>query len=145
MERDRLDILGLDSRGHLVVAELKRGAPPDNVHLQALKYAALASRFTADADFLQARGTTVSVDEARSRLQAHAGPLDDQLLAAPRIVIVAEDYGRVLTTTVLYLLQHGLPITLLRVRPWRLDGRVVVTVSQELPLPDAEDYLPAHT
>jgi hypothetical protein len=117
------------------------------VHLQALKYAALASRFTADelarahADFLQARGPTVSVEEARSRLQAHAGPLDDQLLAAPRIVIVAEDYGRVLTTTVLYLLQHGLPITLLRMRPWRLDGRVVVTVTQELPMPAAEDYL----
>jgi hypothetical protein len=147
VERDRLDILGLDTSGHLVVAELKRGAAPDTVHLQALKYAALVSRFDSDvlaaahADFLRTRGEDITSHDALLRLQAHAGPLDADLLASPRIVIVAESFGAVLTTTILYLLRQGLPITLLRVRPWRLADRLVVSVSQELPLPDAEDYL----
>jgi hypothetical protein len=47
-ERDRLDVLGLDHNGRLVVAELKRDVAPDTVEMQALKYAAMASRFTPE-------------------------------------------------------------------------------------------------
>jgi hypothetical protein len=36
-ERDRLNILGLASDGHRVVAELKREAAPDTVDAQAIK------------------------------------------------------------------------------------------------------------
>jgi RecB family endonuclease NucS len=36
-ERDRLDVLGLDRDGRLVVAELKRDVAPDTVEMQALK------------------------------------------------------------------------------------------------------------
>src|SRR4051812_4877985 len=41
--KDRLDLLGLDQQGRLVVAELKRGRAPDTVELQAVKYAAMTS------------------------------------------------------------------------------------------------------
>jgi hypothetical protein len=47
-QRDRLDVLGLGRDGRLVVAELKRGRAPDTVELQAIKYAAMASRFTEE-------------------------------------------------------------------------------------------------
>lgn len=43
--RDRLDVLGLDATGRLVVVELKRGTADRDVHLQAITYAALVSRF----------------------------------------------------------------------------------------------------
>src|SRR5699024_12486810 len=43
-QRDRLDVLGLDSDGRLVLAELKRDKAPDTVEMQALKYAAMSSR-----------------------------------------------------------------------------------------------------
>jgi RecB family endonuclease NucS len=48
-ERDRLDVLGLDPDGHLVVAELKCDRAPDTVEMHAIKYAAMASRFTPDS------------------------------------------------------------------------------------------------
>jgi hypothetical protein len=48
LARDRLDVLGLDRDGRLVVVELKRDQAPDTVDMQALKYAALVSRFTRD-------------------------------------------------------------------------------------------------
>ena len=46
--RDRLDVLGLDTTGRLVVVELKRGTADRDVHLQAIIYAALVSRFDLD-------------------------------------------------------------------------------------------------
>lgn len=45
--RDRLDILGLDTGGTLVVVEVKRDAAPDTVEMQAIKYASMAA-FHAD-------------------------------------------------------------------------------------------------
>ncbi|WP_394217158.1 hypothetical protein [Brachybacterium vulturis] len=41
-QRDRLDVLGLDADGRLVLAELKRDKAPDTVEMQAIKYAAMA-------------------------------------------------------------------------------------------------------
>lgn len=55
-------MLGLDATGRLVVVELKRGAADRDVHLQAITYAALVSRFDLDTltqahrDFLSRRG-----------------------------------------------------------------------------------------
>lgn len=43
-----MDIPGIDVEGGLVIVELKRGRAPDTVEKQALKYAALASRFTIE-------------------------------------------------------------------------------------------------
>lgn len=37
-QADRLDVLGIDSSGHLLVVELKRDKAPDTVEMQALKY-----------------------------------------------------------------------------------------------------------
>lgn len=60
--RDRLDVLGLDATGRLVVVELKRGTADRDVHLQAITYAALVSRFDLDTlaqahrDFRKGRG-----------------------------------------------------------------------------------------
>src|SRR3954464_8380982 len=53
---ERLDVLGLDQSGRLVVAELKRDLAPDSVTMQALNYAAMVSRFSLDtlADALAA-------------------------------------------------------------------------------------------
>jgi len=47
-QKNRLDILGLGQDGRLVVAELKRDKAPDTVDMQAIKCAAMASRFTED-------------------------------------------------------------------------------------------------
>ena len=74
-QKDRLDVLGLDPDGHLIVAELKRGIAPDPVEMQAVKYAAMASRFTlktlasAHAAFKTRRGMAMTVDEATEALR----------------------------------------------------------------------------
>lgn len=93
---DRLDVLAIDGTGRLVVVELKRGMATRDIHLQAITYAALASRFTLDRladahrEFLHRRGTVVDLPAARSRLVDHVGEeLDPELLRRPRQVLIA--------------------------------------------------------
>src|SRR5439155_113936 len=93
-ERDRLDILGIGVDGRLVVAELKRDRAPDTVEMQAIKYAAMASRFTEDtlveqyARFCSRGGDLIDEESARQGLTQHAGELDPDELRRPRIVLV---------------------------------------------------------
>ena len=71
---DRLDLLGLDEDGRLVLAELKRDGAPDTVEMQAIKYAAYASRFKVEtlaachADYLRRTlGAPVTLKTTRWR------------------------------------------------------------------------------
>jgi hypothetical protein len=108
-ERDRLDVLGLGADGRLVVAELKRNQAPDTVEMQAIEYAAMASRFTEDtlveqhAHFLSRDGTLVDQDTARQRLLEHASDLDPEQSRRPRIVLVAGSFPPVVTATMAWL------------------------------------------
>lgn len=144
---DRLDVLGLGLDGRLVVAELKRDRAPDVVEMQAIKYAAMVSRFTPEtlashhARFLKQRHVAVSDDEAFQQLQAHAGDLDIEKLRTPRIVIVAGDFPQVLTSTAIWLKEMGLDITLVRVQAYRTTNDTIVSVSQFFPVATVEDFM----
>lgn len=147
-QRDRLDVLGLDADGRLVLAELKRDQAPDTVEMQAVKYAAMASRFTeADlvtyhARFLSHRNDqAVSEDLARAVMVDHAGELDPDQLRQPRIVLVAGSFTTPTSASVVWLTEMGLDITMQRVQAYRIDAEgVIVTVSQLFPVPDVEEF-----
>jgi hypothetical protein len=146
-ERDRLDVLGLDSLGHLVIAELKRGMAPDTVEMQGLKYAAMASRFSTErlaalhARFLAAqRSNTVTPEEALAELQTHAPLLDDTTLRQPRIVLLAADFSKVVTSTVVFLRELGLDMRLVRFQAYRIEAGLIITVSQYYPVPEVEEF-----
>jgi hypothetical protein len=147
-QRQRLDVLGIDADGRLVVAELKRGVAPDTVDMQAVKYAAMASRFSletlaaAHASFSASCGVSLSQDQAAEALQAHAAALSDDTLHDPRIVIVAQGYSPLVIWAVVWLANRGVDISLVRFQPYkRSSGEVLVTFSTLFPLPDLERSL----
>ncbi len=143
---DRLDVLALGADGRLVVAELKRDKAPDTVEMQAIKYAAMASRFTTEAlasqhaRFLTQRGTPTTEDEALQHLVAHAGDLDVETLRRPRIVIVAREFPPVLTATAVWLTEMGLDLTLVRVQAYRTQNETLLSVTQLFPVKDVEEF-----
>lgn len=147
-EHDRLDVLGIDETGHLVVAELKRDAAPDTVVMQALKYAAMASRFDLDlladayADFQRKTGgESLTAEEAADRLQVHTDyQVNSETLRAPRVVLIAGSFPANVTATTVWLTEMGLDITLVRVQAYNAGTEIVVTVSQHYPPPDVEDF-----
>lgn len=142
---ERLDVLGLDRDGRLVVAELKRDRAPDSVMVQALNYAAMASRFTVDRlveVYAHHRGDDADLDAAQADLNEWAPDLSDDTLSPPRVVLVAEDFGPVLTNTAMFLIDREIDVRLVRIQLYRLDnGTLALTASQLVPPPDAEQYL----
>lgn len=149
-EADRLDVLGLDADGRLVVAELKRDQAPDFVTLQAVKYAAMASRFEVDqlADAYltfhsRENDAPTTAEEALAVLRTHAPGLSSETLRSPRIVLIAGSFPTTLTSSVVWLGEQGIDFTLIQVGAYRLGNTHLVTVSQVWPPPEAEDFVVA--
>ncbi|MEU5159153.1 DNA-binding protein [Streptomyces sp. NPDC020875] len=145
--RDRLDVLGLDATGRLVVVELKRGTADRDVHLQAITYAALVSRFDietlaqAHRDFLTCRGKTIDLDACRRRLLDHVdGEWSPDLLQRPRQVIIAAGFPKQVTHTVVWLSEMNLDIDLIQVGLWRVEGHLVAGFTKVYPTPEVEEF-----
>jgi len=143
--KDRLDVLALEPSGRLVVAELKRDEDRD-VHLQAINYAALVSRFDletlaeAHARFLTARGEPTDVDEARERLLEHVEEFDAETLRTPRIVLIAGAFPRIVTHTAVWLSEMGLDVSLVQVSVWRAGDQVIGSFERLYPVPALEEF-----
>ncbi|MGW1749249.1 DNA-binding protein [Streptomyces sp. NPDC002092] len=146
--RDRLDLLALDSEGHLVVIELKRDGAPDDVHLQAVTYAAMVSRFTEDdlarihAEFLRRSGRECDTQEALRLIREHCDgdELDVALLKQPRLVLVARSFPRQVTSSTVWLNEMGLDIKLVQFRLWDTGAGHVMTTSVLYPVPGLEEF-----
>lgn len=144
--RDRLDVLGLGCDGRLVVAELKRDVAPDAIYSQALKYAAMASRFDEEtlgeyhARYLTRQGTPTSREDALAQLLEHAPDVGESTLRRPRVVLMARGFPMQVTALAVWLNEMGVDVTLMRFQAYRAADRVMLTVSQLLPVPDVEEF-----
>ena len=107
---ERLDVLGLDANGQLVVVKLKRDSDR-SVHLQAITYAALVANFSKEllgrvhAQHVSAHeNDVVTPEEGLQRLMDHVdGDWDADVLAQPRIVLIAERFPLQVITTARWL------------------------------------------
>ena len=144
--RRRIDLLALDRTAKLVVIELKRDLDGAHMELQAIRYAAMVSAMTfeqavaAHARFLRRIG---SDEDAGTRLLQFLGwnePDEDAFAQDVRIVLASADFGKELTTAVLWLNEQGLDITCVRMVPYAYDDRTLVHLEQVIPLPEAQEY-----
>lgn len=144
--RRRIDLLGLDPDGTLVVIELKRTEDGGHMELQALRYAAMVSKMTFEKviDVFERHLSDDSGTEgARERLLNFLGwdvPDEEKFAQDVRIVLASAEFSRELTSTVLWLSERGLDIRCVRLRPYTDGTRTFVDVQQVLPLPEAADY-----
>ena len=143
----RIDLLAVDSDANLVVIELKRTHDGGHMELQAIRYASMVSAMTFEravdvhGKFLAQIGEPA--DEAESRLLEFLGwdaPNEDSFGSDVRIVLVSENFGKELTTAVLWLRDRDIDIRCIRLRPYRDGTTTMVDVQQIIPLPEAQDY-----
>jgi hypothetical protein len=144
--RRRIDLLAIDRDGKLVVIELKRTEDAGHIELQALRYAAMVSMMTfeqateAHAAYLLRVGRD---EDARMAILEFLGwdePTQGEFASDVRIVLVAADFQKEITTAVLWLNERELDIRCVRMQPYIFNGEVLVDVQQVIPLPEAAEY-----
>lgn len=143
----RIDLLGVDDKGNLVVVELKRDDDGGHMELQAIRYAAMVSGMT----FARAIEVfQVYLDKHRPGQNARTmlleflawdEPREDDFARDVRIVLVAADFGKELTTAVLWLNERDLDIRCVRLKPYANGDQTIVDAQQVVPLPEAEEYM----
>jgi hypothetical protein len=145
--RRRIDLLAIDRQANLVVIELKRTNDGGHMELQAIRYASMISAMTFEraeqihGEFLARMGEPP--DEAKSRMLEFLGWDDaDEESFAPdvRILLVSEDFGKELTTAVLWLRDRDIDIRCIRLRPYQDGESRLIDVQQIIPLPEAHEY-----
>jgi hypothetical protein len=143
----RIDLLGLDKNATLVVIELKRTDTGGHMELQAIRYASMVSTMTfqqvvtAYERHLQSVGREVT--NAEQQILDFLGwdePNVDDFGNDVRIVLASAEFSKEITTAVMWLNEHDLDIQCVRLRPYKLDDRMLVDVQQIIPLPEAAEY-----
>lgn len=140
----RIDLLGIDRDGHIVVIELKRD-DSGHMELQALRYAAMVStvKFSEVTHIYQRYLEKIGESkDAEVELQSFLGG-EEEVADFPRgvkIVLAAAHFSTEITTTVLWLNQHNLDIRCVRLTPYQLAEKVLLDIEQIIPLQEAEDY-----
>ncbi|KJF96277.1 membrane protein [Photobacterium angustum] len=144
--RRRIDLLAIDKSANLVVIELKRDEIGAHMELQSLRYAAMISTMTFDKACsyfeeyiekeeldLNARQTILDfVDLDESSLDDFGNDV--------RIVLASADFGKELTTSVLWLRDKGIDISCVRLTPYRYNDDVLINAEQIIPVPEVEEY-----
>lgn len=144
----RIDLLCLDGDANLVVVELKRTDDGGHMELQALRYAAMVSAMRFDqlvethARFKDK--VAPDLDASRAAILEFLGwddVYEDQFGQDTRIVLAAADFGKELTTAVLWLIDRGLDIRCVRLKPYRMaNGPVLLDIQQLIPLPETASF-----
>ena len=146
--RERLDLLALDKTGQLVVVENKLDDSGRDVVWQALKYAAYCSSlkkaevitiFQQYLDRYAGGDATTLICEF---LQETA--LDEVVLNEgndQRIVFIAANFRREVTSTVLWLREHQIDVRCVKVTPYLFGEEVFIDLQQVIPTPEAADYM----
>ena len=141
-----IDLLALDSKGRLVVVELKRTLTGNHMDLQAVRYAAMVANMTfaqvveAHRAYLVGRNQYQDGDAAE-KIREHLGEPGDEIdSSVPRILLASGDFSSELTTSVLWLNDNGLDITCVRLDLHRSGEHRYLSSSQVIPLPEARDY-----
>lgn len=145
--RRRIDLLALDKNANVIVIELKRTEDGGHMELQAIRYASMVSTMTFEqavnifGRYLKQLGR--EDQDAREIILEFLGweePDEDLFAQDVRIVLASAEFSKELTSSVLWLIDHGIDIRCVRLKPYSLADRLLVDVQQIVPLPEAADY-----
>ncbi|MDE2845404.1 MAG: DUF4268 domain-containing protein [Gemmatimonadota bacterium] len=147
--RERLDLLALDKEGRVVVIENKLDDSGRDVVWQALKYVAYCSSLKKAeiVDIYQKYlNRWVDGESAIPNLCEFLGveDLDDTVLNAgneQRLILVAANFRKEVTATVLWLIGHGVEAQCFRVVPYSFGAELLIDLQQIIPTPEAADYM----
>lgn len=147
--QERLDLLALDKQGSLVIIENKLDDTGRDVTWQALKYASYCSGLSKEnirkiyQDFLDKTG---SQERAEEKLVAFFDSEDYEEVSlnkgvTQRIILIAANFRKEVTSTVLWLSNFKLRIQCLKITPYSMGDDLFLNVEQIIPTKEAEEFM----
>ena len=143
---ERLDLLAIDKQGNLVIIENKLDDSGKDVTWQSIKYASYCSSLTKNEilkmyqDFL---GKTGNSEEKVSDF-FDGKDIDEILLNqglnSQRLIMIAANFRKEVTSSVLWLMNFKMRIQCFKVTPFQLNDQLFLNVEQILPTKDTEDF-----
>jgi hypothetical protein len=146
---ERLDLLALDKQGNLVLIENKLDDTGKDVVWQALKYASYCSSLKKEQikdvyqTYLNKNNKDETAEENLSEFFENIEYEEIQLNQgqAQRIILVAANFRKEVTSTVLWLLNYKLRIQCFQVQPFQHNEQLFLDIEQIIPMKNAEDYI----
>jgi hypothetical protein len=147
--RERLDLLALDKSGNLVLIENKLDDSGRDVVWQSLKYASYCSGLKK-ADILQMFQSYLDRYQGGGNASEliceflDAEDISDIILNSgteQRIKLVAANFRKEVTSTVLWLLQYNLQIQCYKATPYQHGENLFLNLEQIIPTPEAADFM----
>lgn len=146
--KERLDLLGLDKDGNLVIIENKLDDSGRNVTWQALKYASYCQTLTKEQikeiyqSYLDKNNNNKNAEELIEDF-FDGQPFDEIILNQndQRIILVSGEFRKEVTSTVLWLLDRGIRIQCFKVSPYSYEEKILLDIEQVIPVKEAEDYI----
>ena len=146
--KERLDLLALDKQGGLVVIENKLDDSGRDVVWQALKYASYCSSLSKSQivaihqSYLAKNGG----GDAREKIEEFLEHEDFENVILnsgtdQRIILVAANFRKEVTSTVLWLLQHRVRLQCIRVTAFDNGSQLFLNMEKIIPTPEAEDFM----
>jgi len=145
---ERLDLLAIDKAGALVVIENKLDDSGKDVTWQILKYVSYCSTLSKQQikdiyqSFLDKYSTNENAEE--NIVEFFSGrPFNEISLNEDdqRMILVAGNFRKEVTSTVMWMLNHGMKIQCFKVTPYEYNEQVLLDIEQIIPVKEAEDYL----
>jgi len=144
---ERLDLLALDKVGNLVIIENKLDDSGKDVTWQTIKYASYCSSLTKQEiiKIYQAYlGSNLDAKEKISEFIEGNQDFDEitlnQGLNTQRLIMIAANFRKEVTSSVLWLMNFKLRIQCFKVTPYELNEQLFLNVEQILPIKDTEEF-----
>ena len=144
--KERLDLLALDESGKIVVIENKLDDSGKDVVWQALKYVSYCATLKKSEicdiyqRYLGSEGVATELISEFYNAQDYESIRLNPADSDQRIILVAANFRKEVTSTVLWLLNHGIDITCIKVTPYKDDAKLYLDAEQILPIRDIGDY-----
>ncbi len=146
---ERLDLLALDKDGNLVIIENKLDDTGKDVTWQALKYASYCSTLKTEeikSIYQEYLNKKKSNEKAEDKLLEFFEVADYEELSlnkgqTQRVMLVAANFRKEVTSTVLWLLNYNLRLQCFKVTPYQLEEKLFLDLEQIIPMKDAEEYI----
>lgn len=145
---ERLDLLALDKDGTLIVIENKLDDSGRDVTWQVLKYVSYCSTLKKEQirdiyqSYLSKTGSKSSAEEMLTGFFDDT-PYEELSLNTldQRIVMVAGNFRKEVTSTVMWLLNHGIRVQCFKATPYTHGEDIILDIEQIIPIKEAEEYM----